>query len=257
MGELVALNKRPRPKSLWRGLVYEDLKTPEAIEMARRFHVAISLLRRIAYVISNLKSFTERGFAWASQAWLASAIKHDNGLTVSERQIRRGMAFFVARGWLRLEHRRGTNNRIFPLHSGPSVQPESKDMSEDMDGRQVRTCMSSTPGHACPPTLNIKPIDKTTNAAAALPDDNTDAATWRRIRKRLCNRLGSDGPAIDATWFSRIEVSEITNTGTVVMKARSRFVANWMNRHWSIRLLRAWQEERPDICSLDIEAPPR
>jgi hypothetical protein len=154
---------RERRKRLWLDPVKADLRTPDALATAKEHHVSLRLAHQIAGLVVNLNSFLDAGYIYPSQAGLADYIKGANDQRMSDRQVRRGIAFMEARGHLRVVRLRGTRNRMYPLYraAGTVAAPT------EVDARAPDT-MSSDQGHGvrgvrtwCPPKPSNKPIYKT------------------------------------------------------------------------------------------------
>jgi hypothetical protein len=117
---------RERRKRLWLDRIDADLPTEESRSAARVFHVSLRLLRQVTGLIVNLDSFLDRGLVYASQAGLADHIKNANERPMSDRQVRRAVAFLEARGHLRVERTRGTRNQMYPLYRVPGATVEGR-----------------------------------------------------------------------------------------------------------------------------------
>jgi hypothetical protein len=124
--------ERERRKHLWLDPVDTDLATPEALKMAGEFHVSLRLVRQIVGLVVNLDSFLDIGYVYASQRGLAGCINGANDQPMSDRQVRRGIAFLKARNHLRVVERRGARNRMFPLYRAAVQKPVFAKQSEDM-----------------------------------------------------------------------------------------------------------------------------
>jgi hypothetical protein len=168
---------RERRKRLWLDPLFEDLGTPEALQLAKQCHVSLRLVGQVAGLIVNLNSFLDVGWVWASHAGLADYIKNANGQRISDRQVRRAIEFLRERGHLRVNGCRGTTNQMFPLYrpqrpvtadaaEGPtSSQHEA--MSAADNASNNNDIMSEHPGHdvqgvrtSWPPKLDTKPAIK-------------------------------------------------------------------------------------------------
>jgi hypothetical protein len=149
---------RERRKRLWLDPLRADLDTDEALEMARQYHVSLRLAAQVAGLIVNLDSFLDVGYVYASQAGLAGYIKNENGQPMSDRQVRRAIAFLSARQHLRVENCRGIRNKMFPLYRSakPAAGFTSEDTMSSSQGHHVRGVRTS-----CPPNPIIKPISET------------------------------------------------------------------------------------------------
>lgn len=190
---------RERRKRLWLAPLIADLGTPEALELAAQFQVSRRLLADIAGRIVNLNSFLDAGYVYPSAAGIGRMIKNANGQWMSARQVRRGISFFGARGWLRVEHRPGFQNWIFPLYrAAEGLDIVSGDPGHDVQGGA--DIMSTE-------TNNNKPESKTTSpptpsshqfAAGVVGLANRDRRATEKpiegqevVQHRLAQRLGS------------------------------------------------------------------
>jgi chromosomal replication initiator protein len=76
----------------------------------------------------------------------------------------------------------------------------------------------------------------------------TDQERWRRVRDRLQTELGED---VFSSWFGRMELETVT-MGVVRLSVPTRFLRNWIQSHYSERVLVKWQEEEPDVTRLEL-----
>jgi chromosomal replication initiator protein len=76
----------------------------------------------------------------------------------------------------------------------------------------------------------------------------TDQERWRRIRQRLQTELGED---VFSSWFGRMEL-EAVDLGIVRLSVPTRFLRNWIQSHYSERVLTKWQEEEPEVTRLEL-----
>jgi len=77
---------------------------------------------------------------------------------------------------------------------------------------------------------------------------NTDQERWRRVRDRLRSELGDD---VFTSWFGRMELDAV-DSGVVRLSVPTRFLRNWIQSHYSERVLSQWQEEEPEITRLEL-----
>jgi hypothetical protein len=147
---------RERRKLLWLHPVQADLRTPEALAMAKEYHVSLRLAHQIAGYVVNLPSFLAKGHVYPSQAYLAAHIKGANDQFMSDRQIRRAVAFMEARGHLRVVHRRGTLNCMFPIYRTAKTEARAPDIMSSEEGHDVLGVRTW-----CPPKPSTKPIIET------------------------------------------------------------------------------------------------
>jgi chromosomal replication initiator protein len=76
----------------------------------------------------------------------------------------------------------------------------------------------------------------------------TDRERWRRVRDRLQSELGED---VFSSWFGRMEL-ETVDLGVVRLSVPTRFLRNWIQSHYSERVLIKWQEEEPNVTRLEL-----
>jgi len=76
----------------------------------------------------------------------------------------------------------------------------------------------------------------------------TDQERWRRVRDRLQTELGED---VFSSWFGRMEL-ETVDMGVVRLSVPTRFLRNWIQSHYSERVLIKWQEEEPNVTRLEL-----
>ncbi|HXQ82951.1 MAG TPA: chromosomal replication initiator protein DnaA [Xanthobacteraceae bacterium] len=77
---------------------------------------------------------------------------------------------------------------------------------------------------------------------------STDQERWRRVRDRLRSELGED---VFTSWFGRMEL-ETVDKGVVRLSVPTRFLRNWIQSHYSERVLTKWQEEEPEATRLEL-----
>lgn len=162
-----------RRKRLWLEPVWADLKTAPAREDAAKHHVSLRLARAVAGHIVNLESFIQNpGHVWASYSGLGKIIKNANGVATSGRQIQRAIAFLAARDHLRVVHRDGGTNLLYPRYRKAIESAETRSEGADT----VSRVMSGDLGHdvvppltSCPTKLSIKPLSQTTETTLPQP----------------------------------------------------------------------------------------
>ncbi len=76
----------------------------------------------------------------------------------------------------------------------------------------------------------------------------TDQERWRRVKERLRTELGED---VFTSWFGRMEL-ETTDNGLLRLSVPTRFLRNWIQSHYSERVLAKWQEEEPGVTRLEL-----
>jgi chromosomal replication initiator protein len=77
---------------------------------------------------------------------------------------------------------------------------------------------------------------------------STDQDRWRRVKERLRTELGDD---VFTSWFGRMELEAAAN-GVLRLSVPTRFLRNWIQSHYSERVLGKWQEEEPSITRLEL-----
>src|SRR5271154_3645063 len=75
-----------------------------------------------------------------------------------------------------------------------------------------------------------------------------DQDCWQRVKNRLRAELGED---IFSSWFARMEIEAVDN-GAVRLSVPTRFLRNWIQSHYSERVLSNWQAETPAITRLEL-----
>src|SRR6185295_7316445 len=77
---------------------------------------------------------------------------------------------------------------------------------------------------------------------------STDQERWRKVKERLRAELGED---VFSSWFARMEV-EAVDKGAVRLSVPTRFLRNWIQAHYSERVLSNWQAEDSVITRLEL-----
>jgi chromosomal replication initiator protein len=77
---------------------------------------------------------------------------------------------------------------------------------------------------------------------------STDQERWRRVKDRLRTELGDD---VFTSWFGRMEL-EAVEKGLVRLSVPTRFLRNWIQSHYSEKVLVKWQEEESDVTRLEL-----
>jgi chromosomal replication initiator protein len=77
---------------------------------------------------------------------------------------------------------------------------------------------------------------------------STDQERWRRVKDQLRAELGED---VFSSWFGRMEL-EAVDEGLVRLSVPTRFLRNWIQSHYSEKVLLKWQSERPDVTRLEL-----
>ena len=77
---------------------------------------------------------------------------------------------------------------------------------------------------------------------------STDQERWRRVKERLRSELGDD---VFTSWFGRMELDAL-DKGVLRLSVPTRFLRNWIQSHYSERVLIKWQEEEPEVTRLEL-----
>src|SRR5260370_15125705 len=77
---------------------------------------------------------------------------------------------------------------------------------------------------------------------------STDQERWRRVKDQLRIELGED---VLGSWFGRMEL-EAVEKGLVRLSVPTRFLRNWIQSHYSEKVLLKWQSEEPDVTRLEL-----
>lgn len=77
---------------------------------------------------------------------------------------------------------------------------------------------------------------------------STDQERWRRVKDQLRSELGED---VFSSWFGRMEL-EAVEKGLVRLSVPTRFLRNWIQSHYSEKVLLKWQSEEPDVTRLEL-----
>src|SRR5690349_14745139 len=77
---------------------------------------------------------------------------------------------------------------------------------------------------------------------------STDQERWRRVKDQLRSELGED---VFSSWFGRMEL-EAVDQGSVRLSVPTRFLRNWIQSHYSEKVLLKWQSEEPDVTRLEL-----
>jgi chromosomal replication initiator protein len=77
---------------------------------------------------------------------------------------------------------------------------------------------------------------------------STDQERWQRVKNRLRSELGDD---VFTSWFARMELDAV-DKGAVRLSVPTRFLRNWIQSHYSEKVLSNWQAEDPSIMRLEL-----
>ncbi|MDP1962703.1 MAG: DnaA N-terminal domain-containing protein, partial [Reyranella sp.] len=73
---------------------------------------------------------------------------------------------------------------------------------------------------------------------------------------RVCDRLRKEiGDKAFKTWFGEVELGEL-KVGKLRLYAPTRFVRDWVGRHYGDRVLAYWQAVAPDVKSVEVNLVP-
>ena len=79
-----------------------------------------------------------------------------------------------------------------------------------------------------------------------LSDNN--ATRWDRVRRRLRVEVGED---VYSSWFARMEVEDC-DPECVKLSVPTRFLRNWIQSHYTDRLISLWRNETPSLKRIDL-----
>src|SRR5271163_5306550 len=71
---------------------------------------------------------------------------------------------------------------------------------------------------------------------------------WQRVKSRLRTELGDD---VFTSWFARMELDAV-DKGAVRLSVPTRFLRNWIQSHYSEKVLSNWQAEDTEITRLEL-----
>jgi chromosomal replication initiator protein len=77
---------------------------------------------------------------------------------------------------------------------------------------------------------------------------STNQERWQRVKDRLRLELGDD---VFTSWFGRMELESV-DKGAVRLSVPTRFLRNWIQSHYSEKVLVKWQAEEPIISRLEL-----
>ena len=73
---------------------------------------------------------------------------------------------------------------------------------------------------------------------------------------RVCDRLRKEiGDKAFKTWFGEVELGEL-KAGKLRLYAPTRFVRDWVGRHYGDRVLTYWQAVAPDVKNVEVNLVP-
>jgi chromosomal replication initiator protein len=77
---------------------------------------------------------------------------------------------------------------------------------------------------------------------------STDQERWLRVKHRLRSELGED---VFTSWFARMELDGVEK-GAARLSVPTRFLRNWIQSHYSEKVLSNWQAEDSSITRLEL-----
>src|SRR6476619_8457204 len=106
---------------------------------------------------------------------------------------------------------------------------------------------SSTPANDA--ALNQKSV-----AGTGMDDEGRKEleAQWARVCDRLRKEIGDKA---FKTWFGEVEPGE-SKDGKVRLHAPTRFVRDWVSRHYGDRVLAYWQSVNTEVTSVEVNLVP-
>ena len=78
--------------------------------------------------------------------------------------------------------------------------------------------------------------------------DSADQERWQRVKNRLRTALGED---VFTSWFARMELESV-DKGAVRLSVPTRFLRNWIQSHYSEKVLSNWQAEEATVTRLEL-----
>jgi chromosomal replication initiator protein len=77
---------------------------------------------------------------------------------------------------------------------------------------------------------------------------STDQERWQRVKNRLRSELGED---VFTSWFARMELDAV-DKGAARLSVPTRFLRNWIQSHYSEKVLSNWQAEDSSVTRLEL-----
>lgn len=93
-------------------------------------------------------------------------------------------------------------------------------------------------------------------STAAAKDDGQDKgwdAVWERIAQRMRGEFGDD---IYSSWFARMDITDVVDE-ILIVSVPTRFLRNWINSHYTDRVIALAKKELPKIKRMDIRVRSR
>src|SRR5262249_47018776 len=114
-------------------------------------------------------------------------------------------------------------------------------------------CATHFPAPSC--RASSRSRERLSDVLASLPPrkksidmTSTDQERWRKVKDQLRSELGED---VFSSWFGRMELEAVQN-GSVRLSVPTRFLRNWIQSHYSEKVLLKWQSEEPDVTRLEL-----
>jgi hypothetical protein len=200
---------RERRKRLWLDRIDADLPSPEGRAAAGEFHVSLprkpiheSRMREncdLAEAVDPLTTSLRRIIPMSRLEHLLNEIQR----RISNRQVRRGVAFLRARGHLRVEQTRlGTRNQMYPLYRGAAAAPGAiitDTMSSDtglhvltfeahvLRKQESKLLEQSQKEPPLPPVAPVKPIANGGNGDHPIqrPAEKKSGLAWKQVAQPM------------------------------------------------------------------------
>ncbi len=215
---------------------------------------------RVAIAISN-RTKGDGIARQASQQWVARYI----GAT--ERGVRKSVAHLCSLGYLQpIKNTLGDGRDGRPAFGGNGHATEYRLLlhretrnggsgssggtrnSETRNSEAVNPEeRSSEPGTAVP--LLSKSSNKESLARTVAPARDPDVAKWLAVRQRLADEVGADK---FGAWFDKLALAGIANR-TVILRARTKFIASYLTNNYEAVTLSAWQAHEPSISEVRFD----
>jgi chromosomal replication initiator protein len=77
---------------------------------------------------------------------------------------------------------------------------------------------------------------------------DNNAMRWDRVRRRLRVEVGED---VYSSWFARMEIEDC-DPECVKLSVPTRFLRNWIQSHYTDRLISLWRNETPTLKRIDL-----
>lgn len=163
--------------------------------------------------------------------------------SVNERTVKREMARLRSSGWLRVKQA-GVKGRvtIYEIDLGQvliDTRPIWPLIGPDFEAR-----MEEGRGETPAQSINVVPFQR-----APPPPPAGEGDVWGRVLAALHDR----DPGLTSAWFCHLAEAERAG-GAVVLKAPTRFIADYVEMHLTGRLLACYSRFDPSIRSVSVQA---